>query len=140
VTSDTSAMPETAGGAAVLSDPKDPASIARAIVEAAGPERDRLRDAGLQRAGQFTWAATGASTLDVYREVAERRRHGQTWGYWSPAAPASSDPTPAIACLRSGTMSSCWTRLIRRFIGASARCMCPPRRISMKETSATESS
>ena len=41
VTSDTSAMPETAGGAAVLSDPKDPASIARAIVEAAGPARDQ---------------------------------------------------------------------------------------------------
>jgi glycosyltransferase involved in cell wall biosynthesis len=74
VTSDTSAMPETAGGAAVLSDPKDPASIARAIVEAAGPQRDRLREAGLQRARQFTWAATGAATLDVYREAAERRR------------------------------------------------------------------
>jgi glycosyltransferase involved in cell wall biosynthesis len=75
VTSDTSAMPETAGGAAVLSDPKDPASIARAIVEAAGPGRDRLRDRGLRRASEFTWGATGASTLDVYREVAERRRH-----------------------------------------------------------------
>lgn len=74
VTSDTSAMPETAGGAAVLSDPKDPASIARAIVEAAGPGRDRLRDAGLHRAGQFTWGATAASTLDVYREAAGRRR------------------------------------------------------------------
>ena len=46
VTSDTSAMPETAGGAAVLSDPKDPASIAKAIIEAAGPGRDRLRDLG----------------------------------------------------------------------------------------------
>ncbi len=78
VTSDTSAMPETAGGAAVLCDPTDPASIARAIVEAAGPGRDRLRDAGLRRAGQFTWGATGASTLDVYREVAERRRHRRT--------------------------------------------------------------
>ena len=75
VTSDTSAMPETAGGAAVLSDPKDPASIARAIVDAVGPGRDRLRDEGLRRAGQFTWGATAASTLDVYREVAERRRH-----------------------------------------------------------------
>jgi len=74
VTSDTSAMPETAGGAAVLSDPKDPASIARAIVEAAG-SRDRLREAGLRRAGDFTWAATGAATLDVYREAAGRRRH-----------------------------------------------------------------
>ena len=74
VTSDTSAMPETAGGAAVLSDPKDPASIARAIVDAVGPRRDRLRDQGLRRAGQFTWGATAASTLDVYREAAERRR------------------------------------------------------------------
>jgi glycosyltransferase involved in cell wall biosynthesis len=75
VTSDTSAMPEIAGGAAVLSDPHDPASISRAIVEAAAPGRDRLRDGGLRRAGQFTWGATAASTLDVYREVAERREH-----------------------------------------------------------------
>jgi glycosyltransferase involved in cell wall biosynthesis len=74
VTSDTSAMPETAGGAAVLADPQDPASIARAIVEAAGPDRDRLRDMGLDRARQFTWAATAASTLDVYREAAADRR------------------------------------------------------------------
>ena len=77
VTSDSSAMPETAGGAAVLSDPADPASIAKAIVEAAGPGRDRMRDLGLQRAGQFTWGATAASTLDVYREAAERRKQGR---------------------------------------------------------------
>ena len=63
-----------AGGAAVLADPKDPASIARAIVEAAGPARDRLRERGITRAGEFTWAAKGAATLDVYRETAERRR------------------------------------------------------------------
>ena len=74
VTSDTSAMPETAGGAAILADPNDPASIARAIVEAAGPERDQLRELGIKRAGQFTWGATAAATLDVYREAAERRR------------------------------------------------------------------
>jgi glycosyltransferase involved in cell wall biosynthesis len=77
VTSDVSAMPETAGGAAVLSDPREPASISRAIVEAVGPGRDHLRELGLKRAGQFTWAATAASTLDVYREAAERRRHRQ---------------------------------------------------------------
>jgi glycosyltransferase involved in cell wall biosynthesis len=75
VTSDTSAMPETAGGAAILADPKESASIARAIAEAAGPGRDRLRDLGLKRAAQFTWGATGASTLDVYREVADNRRN-----------------------------------------------------------------
>ena len=77
VTSDTSAMPETAGGAAILADPKDPASIARAVIEAVGPGRERMRDLGLKRAGQFTWGATAAGTLDVYREAAERRRHGK---------------------------------------------------------------
>lgn len=74
VTSNTSAMPETAGGAAVLADPKDPASIVRAILIAIGPDRDRMRDDGIRRARQFTWGATAAATLDVYREVAESRR------------------------------------------------------------------
>jgi glycosyltransferase involved in cell wall biosynthesis len=74
VTSDTSAMPETAGGAAILADPRDPASIAQAITDAAKLGRDGLAEAGLRRASQFTWAATGAKTLDVYREAAERRR------------------------------------------------------------------
>jgi glycosyltransferase involved in cell wall biosynthesis len=78
VTSDTSAMPETAGGAAVLSNPKDPSSIARAIVDAAGPGREHLRNEGLKRASQFTWASTGAATLDVYREAADRRRYRRT--------------------------------------------------------------
>jgi glycosyltransferase involved in cell wall biosynthesis len=73
VTSNTTAMPETAGGAAVLADPQDPASIARAIVEATAG-RERLQQAGLRRAAGFTWAATGASTLDVYREAAANRK------------------------------------------------------------------
>jgi glycosyltransferase involved in cell wall biosynthesis len=75
VTSDTSAMPETAGGAAALADPKDPASIAKAIIETLGTGRDQMRELGLRRAAQFTWGATAASTLDVYREAAERREH-----------------------------------------------------------------
>jgi glycosyltransferase involved in cell wall biosynthesis len=62
-------MPETAGGAAVLADPNDPRSIADAIVKACGPERERLRAAGLVRAAEFTWAATAERTLDVYRDV-----------------------------------------------------------------------
>jgi glycosyltransferase involved in cell wall biosynthesis len=75
VTSDTSSMPEVAGGAAVLADPKAPASIARAIIDAIRPGRDGMRDAGIRRAAEFTWGATAASTLDVYREVAERLNH-----------------------------------------------------------------
>ena len=52
VTSDASAMPETAGGAAILADPRRSGRPSpRPCVEAAGPGRDRLRDAGL-RAGR----------------------------------------------------------------------------------------
>jgi glycosyltransferase involved in cell wall biosynthesis len=78
VTSDTRAMSETAGGAAVLADPTDPADLAKALVEAAGPGQDQLRDLGLRRAAQFTWGATAVSTLDVYRETAERRERRRT--------------------------------------------------------------
>jgi glycosyltransferase involved in cell wall biosynthesis len=77
VTSATSAMPETAGGAALLSDPHDPASIARAMMDALGPASSRLPEEGLRRARQFTWSATAAATLEVYREVGERRRQRQ---------------------------------------------------------------
>ena len=65
-------MPETAGGAAALASPGDPASIAKAIMEAI-EGRDRLRTAGLRRAAEFTWGATAAATLDVYREAAAGR-------------------------------------------------------------------
>ncbi len=75
VTSNVSAMPETAGGAAVLTDPHDPKSIAAGIVEACGPRGEALRETGLRRAREFTWGATAEATLDVYRYVAGRRRH-----------------------------------------------------------------
>jgi glycosyltransferase involved in cell wall biosynthesis len=75
VTSNTTAMPETAGGAALLADPTDPDSIADAVVKACGPENERLRTAGPERAGQFTWAACAERTLHVYRQVhAQHRR------------------------------------------------------------------
>lgn len=73
VTSNTSAMPETAGGAALLVDPKNPESIADAIIEACGAETHRLQTQGPIRAGEFTWAATAERTLAVYRDVYSRR-------------------------------------------------------------------
>jgi glycosyltransferase involved in cell wall biosynthesis len=74
VTSNLTAMPETAGEAAVLCDPGDPRSIAAALLEALGPRAATLGDLGLKRASQFNWASTTAQTLEVYREVHERRR------------------------------------------------------------------
>lgn len=73
VTSDVSAMPEIAGGAALLCDPRDPSSIAQTLVESLA-QRDRLVSLGFQRASRFTWGATAAATLDVYREVADMHR------------------------------------------------------------------
>ena len=69
VTSNVTAMPETAGGAALLADPHDPESIAEAIVEACGSDGDRLRTLGPARAAEFSWAATAERTLEVYRAV-----------------------------------------------------------------------
>jgi glycosyltransferase involved in cell wall biosynthesis len=71
VTSNTSSMPEIAGGAAILADPHDPSAIAQSILQAAS-SASRLRAAGLRQAQKFTWAATAQATLDAYREVAER--------------------------------------------------------------------
>jgi glycosyltransferase involved in cell wall biosynthesis len=67
-------MPEIAGGAAVLTVPQNPKSIAAGILEACGPRADQLRELGLRRARTFTWGATAEATLNVYREVAERRQ------------------------------------------------------------------
>jgi glycosyltransferase involved in cell wall biosynthesis len=74
VTSDRSAMPETAGGAALLVDPNDPASIASALEAACGHEGTLLRKLGLERAQDFTWAVTAERTLEVYRQVHARRK------------------------------------------------------------------
>jgi glycosyltransferase involved in cell wall biosynthesis len=73
VTSNMTAMPETAGGAAVLADPHEAGSIGRAILDATGPGADALRTRGLRRAQEFNWGATASATLDVYREVAQKR-------------------------------------------------------------------
>ena len=73
VTSDRSATAETAGTAALLADPEDPESLADALVRASGPEAAALREQGLARAAEFSWARTGEQTLKVYREVHRAR-------------------------------------------------------------------
>ena len=68
VTSRGSSTEEVAGGAAVLVDPTDVASIADGILRSL-EDRERWSQAGLARAKSMTWEATAARTLDVYREV-----------------------------------------------------------------------
>jgi glycosyltransferase involved in cell wall biosynthesis len=58
VASDRAALPEACGGAAVLSDPRDPDAFAAALLSAAGAERERLVTAGRERAAELSWERT----------------------------------------------------------------------------------
>ncbi len=68
VTSRGTSTEEVAGGAAVLVDPLDVASIADGLHRALA-DADALRAAGRARAEQLSWPAAAAATLDVYREL-----------------------------------------------------------------------
>jgi glycosyltransferase involved in cell wall biosynthesis len=65
VTSRGGATEEVAGGAAVLFDPLDVASIAAGINEA-DRRRDELRALGLVRAQAFSWDDVARRTVTVY--------------------------------------------------------------------------
>lgn len=69
VTSAGTATEEAAGGAAVLIDPLDPASIAAGIGEALN-RREELQAAGLARAGELTWDRCAREMHAIYAEVA----------------------------------------------------------------------
>ena len=62
------ALPEVAGDAAILVEERNPVALAGGI-ERAIADRDRLRAAGLERAGRYSWAETARRTLEVYREL-----------------------------------------------------------------------
>jgi len=60
-----SAQAEVAGGAGLLVDPGDPASVAAAI-ESVGED---LRAKGLERAREFSWERTAAAIEDLWEEL-----------------------------------------------------------------------
>ena len=68
VTSRTTAMPEAAGGAALLVDPRDEADIARGIA-AALADREGLAERGRARAATRSWADVADEHVAVYRRV-----------------------------------------------------------------------
>lgn len=71
LTSNRSALPEVAGGAALLVDPLDSEQIAGALKALAGDRelRVKLAKAGRQRAGVFRWEDAIARTWAVYQEL-----------------------------------------------------------------------
>lgn len=70
ITSNRSSLPEVAGDAAVLVDPYNVREIASAmqLVAISATTRSRLREQGLARASQFSWAKTGAATGEILKQ------------------------------------------------------------------------
>ena len=75
VAADRAALPETCGQAAVLADPDDEERFIAAVSELVGDEdrRSRLREAGLARAAELSWAAAVARTDELLRGLAAQR-------------------------------------------------------------------
>ncbi|MGA8436948.1 MAG: glycosyltransferase family 1 protein [Candidatus Sulfotelmatobacter sp.] len=74
VTANVTAMPEVAGGAALLVDPTSVEQIARAMEQIVSDTtlRQQLRRQGLTRSAEFSWASTAARVHDLLKK-GERR-------------------------------------------------------------------
>jgi glycosyltransferase involved in cell wall biosynthesis len=71
------AIPEVCGNAAVYFDPEDPQAIANGVREALALA-DELREFGIARAAEFTWAETAERHDDVYRAASSGARADTT--------------------------------------------------------------
>jgi glycosyltransferase involved in cell wall biosynthesis len=71
ITSDVSSLPEVAGEAALLVDPRDTGALAAALRRALLDDalRQEMRAKGLEQARRFTWEETARRTLQVYEDA-----------------------------------------------------------------------
>jgi len=72
ITSNVSALPEVAGNAALLVDPRSQSELRAALVRLLGTAdlRKALGLAGRERAREFRWEVCAAKSLEFFREVA----------------------------------------------------------------------
>jgi len=73
VASNTGAMPELAGDAALLVDPFDDEAIANDVLKIVTDNEtaQRYSDAGLDRASHFSWTKTASQTLQILEQVCQ---------------------------------------------------------------------
>jgi len=74
VCSDIDALRETAGDAALFTNPDDPDGLASVLDGLLGSaqRREEYRCRGLERVRQFSWEKTARAMMDVFQKVAER--------------------------------------------------------------------
>ena len=75
IASNSSSLPEVVGDAGVLVEPTDVRGLAEALATLLGDDgrRAELCEAGLARAGAFSWRRMAEQTVQVYREVLRAR-------------------------------------------------------------------
>jgi glycosyltransferase involved in cell wall biosynthesis len=73
ITSNETALPEVAGGAALIVNPREPDAIAEAMVTVAGSEslRASLREKGLARVRDYSWEESAARMWQLLSREAE---------------------------------------------------------------------
>lgn len=73
ITSASSALQELAGGACLMVEPDSEEALQEAMAQLLQKAdlREQMREAGLHRARQFSWAETARKTVQVYERVAE---------------------------------------------------------------------
>ena len=71
VVADSACLPEIAGEAAIITDPKRPEDIADGIVTIMENRevREKLVEKGIERAKMFSWKETARKTLDLYHQI-----------------------------------------------------------------------
>lgn len=69
VSSDAGALPDVVGGAGIVVPSGDAGALGEALVAAAGPRADELREAGLARAAECSWSAVARDYAELYRSV-----------------------------------------------------------------------
>lgn len=75
ITSNNSSMPEVAGDAALLVNPRQPEDIARAIIHMMDnePLRKQCIQRGLKRQEDFSWRQNALQTLDLYQTILKHK-------------------------------------------------------------------
>jgi glycosyltransferase involved in cell wall biosynthesis len=78
LTSNSTALAEVAGDAAVLADPQDARALGEAMIRALEDEplRIALKIKGFARAKQFSWEQAATKTVAMYHELCEGGANG----------------------------------------------------------------
>ena len=90
VASNTSALPEVVGNAALMVNPENVFEISRALQRVLTDQslRERMKAAGLEQAQRFSWDASVRRMVKVYEQVvaehkgATKRRQGRAARYY----------------------------------------------------------